>query len=128
MFLKPKKAIVKRNRLIQGDLVGQGSLDLRGNVEGSIEVDTLVIGRRATLTGNVIAETVRILGHVKGTIHARRVIVEKGAHVEGELSYEQLSVAPHADVVAKLTPRPLLKLWQERQPIEEVLQGLTLAA
>jgi cytoskeletal protein CcmA (bactofilin family) len=128
MFLKPKKAIVKRNRLIQGNIIGQGFLDLRGNVEGSIEVDNLVVGRKGCLTGNVIAETVRILGHVKGSVQARTIIVEKGAHVEGELSYERLSVAPRADVAAKLTPRPLLKLWQERQPVEEVLQGISVAA
>ncbi len=124
MFLKPKKAIVRRKRIIHGDIKGQGELHLRGVVEGSIEVDNLVIGKRGCVNGNVIAETVRIMGHVKGNIQARHVIVEQGAHVEGELSYEQLSVAPHADLVGKLTPRPLLKIWQERQPVLQVLQGM----
>jgi len=124
MFLKPKKAIVKRNRRIHADIIGKGELELRGNVEGTIEVDNLVIGKKGCVTGNVIAETVRILGHFKGNIQARQVIIEKSAHIEGELSYEQLSVAPNADLVAKLTPRPLLKLLQKRVPVEEVLEGL----
>lgn len=128
MFLKPKRAIVRRNRSIHGDIKGHGELDLRGNVEGTIEVDNLIIGRKGVLTGNVIAETVRIMGFVKGNIQARQVIVEKGAHVEGELSYEQLSVAPKADLAAKLMPRPLLKLWQDRQPVEQVLAGIKTAA
>lgn len=128
MFLRSKKAIVKRNRLIQADIKGQGDLDLRGSVEGDIEVDTLIIGRKATLTGHVIAETVRVLGHFKGSIEARYVIVERGAHVEGELTYEQLSVAPKADLIAKLTPRPLLKLLQPLPPVEEVLEGLRAVA
>jgi len=127
MFLKPKKAVVRRNREIHADIKGQGALDLRGTVEGSIEVDDLTIGRKGCVTGDVVAETVRIMGFVKGNISARQVIVEKGAHVEGELSYEQLSVAPKADLAAKLIPRPLLKLLQERRPVEEVLQGLQAA-
>ncbi len=68
------------------------------------------------------------MGFVKGNIQARQVIVEKGAHVEGELSYEQLSVASKADLAAKLMPRPLLKLWQERQPVEQVLASIKTAA
>ncbi|WP_135080999.1 polymer-forming cytoskeletal protein [Terasakiella sp. SH-1] len=128
MFLKPRKAIVKRNRIIHADIKGQGELDLRGNVEGNIEVDNLVIGRKGCVKGTVVAETVRILGFVKGNIQARQVIVEKGAHVEGELTYEQLSVAPKADVVAKLTPRPLLKLLKKRKPVEEVLADLRAVA
>jgi len=128
MFLKPKRAILRRNRSIFGDIKGEGDLDLRGNVQGDIEVDTLTIGRKGSVTGHVIAETVRVMGHFKGSIQARQVIVEKGAHVEGELSYEQLSVAPKADLAAKLTPRPLLKLLQVRPPIIEVLQGLRAVA
>lgn len=128
MFLKPKKAILRRNRSIRGDIKGQGELDLRGKVEGNIEVDSLTIGRKGCVNGSVVAETVRIMGFVKGNIQARQVIVEKGAHVEGELSYEQLSVAPKADLAAKLMPRPLLKLWQDRQPVIEVLQGFKAVA
>ena len=127
MFLKPKKAVLRRNRTIHGDIKGQGELDLRGSVEGTIEVDNLVIGRKGCVTGTVVAETVRIMGFVKGNIQARQVIVETGAHVEGELAYEQLSVAPKADLAAKLMPRPLLKLWRDRKPVIEVLQGLKAA-
>jgi len=128
MFLKPKKAILRRNKSIFADIKGTGDLDLRGNVEGDIEVDTLTIGRKGRLTGHVVAETVRVMGYFKGSIQARQVIVEKGAHVEGELSYEQLSVAPKADLAAKLIPRPLLKLLQVRPPVVEVLQGLRSVA
>lgn len=128
MFLKPKKAIVRRNRTIKGDIKGQGELELRGKVNGTIEVDSLTIGRKGYVKGDVIADCVRIMGYVQGNIQARKIIVEPGAHVEGELSYEQLSVAPQADLSAKLTPRPLLKLWAERQPVEQVLASLQAVA
>ncbi|MDV7339673.1 polymer-forming cytoskeletal protein [Terasakiella sp. A23] len=128
MFLKPKKAVVRRNRTIKGDIKGQGELDLRGKVNGTIEVDTLTIGRKGYVKGDVIADTVRIMGYVQGNIQARQVIVERGAHVVGELSYEQLSVAPQADLSAKLTPRPLLKLFKEREPVEDVLAKIRAVA
>lgn len=127
MFLKPKKAVVRHNRNIRGDIKGQGLLDLRGRVEGTIEVDELVVGRRGKVTGNVVAETVRIMGRVTGNIQARQVIVETGAHVEGELSYEQLSVASKADLAAKLTPRPLLKLLNDRPSVIDVVAGMKVA-
>ena len=128
MFLKPKKAIVRRNRTIKGDIRGQGELDLRGKVNGTIEVDSLTIGRKGYVKGDVIADTVRIMGYVQGNIQARQVIVERGAHVVGELTYEQLSVAPSADLAAKLTPRPLLKVCKDRQPVEEVLASIKAVA
>lgn len=128
MFSKPNKAIVRRNRTIKGDIRGKGELDLRGKVNGTIEVDVLTIGRKGYVKGDVIADTVRVMGYVQGSIQARQVILEAGAHVEGELSYEKLSVAPQADLSAKLTPRPLLKLLADRLPVNKVVANLKAVA
>lgn len=127
MFLKPKKAVIRRNRVIRGDIKGHGELNLHGNVTGAIEVDDLIIGRNGYVFGDVTAQTVRIQGYVKGNIQARQIIIEKGAHIEGELSYEQLSVAPRADVSAKLTPRPMLTICQSLPAVEDVLPTLHAA-
>lgn len=128
MFITPKKAVIRRKKTIKADIVGKGLLELRGNLHGNVEVDELFISRTGVVTGNVIAETVHVFGVVKGSIQARHVIIERGARVEGELSYEQLSVAPQADLAAKLMPRPLLKILNQRQPVIEVLQGIKAVA
>jgi len=128
MFNRSKKAILRRNRFIKGDIKGHGELEIRGKVNGSITVDTLTIGSRAYVKGNITAYSVRISGYVEGNIQARHVMIEKGAHVTGELCYEQLSVAQNADLSGKLTPRTMFECLTATTPIEDIITTLQKAA
>jgi cytoskeletal protein CcmA (bactofilin family) len=78
--------------LIRGDIVGDGELHLDGGVQGDVRAARLVIGEHGRIEGHVTAETVEVRGTVIGSITARRINLLAGAHVEGELKHDDLTI------------------------------------
>lgn len=77
---------------ITGDVVSDGDIQLDGSVQGNIRSRTLIIGENGSVTGDVSAESVRVLGKVTGPIRAKAVILAKTAHVTGEVRHETLTI------------------------------------
>lgn len=120
-LFNPAKATLGRKDHICGDIKASGELVVQGFVEGDIEVDQLRVGRKGHVDGDIIAETVRIAGYVKGSVHARYVVIEATAHVEGVLHYEHLSVAPTADLCAHIKPDPMIARLHHPMPVRDFL-------
>lgn len=81
---------------IDGSILGQGELHLDGTVRGEITVERLSIGETGQVEGTVTAETVDIRGKLTGTISAKQVKLYGTAHVDGDITHEQLSMEPGA--------------------------------
>jgi cytoskeletal protein CcmA (bactofilin family) len=81
---------------IDGSILGQGELHLDGTVRGEITVERLSIGETGQVDGTVTAETVDIRGKLTGTISAKQVKLYGTAHVDGDITHEQLSMEPGA--------------------------------
>ena len=81
---------------ITGSITGQGELHLDGTVRGEVTVERLSIGETGQVEGNVTAETVDIRGKLTGTISAKQVKLYGTAHVDGDITHEQLSMEPGA--------------------------------
>jgi len=81
---------------IDGSISGQGELHLDGTVRGEITVERLSIGETGQVEGAVTAETVDIRGKLTGTISAKQVKLYGTAHVDGDITHEQLSMEPGA--------------------------------
>jgi cytoskeletal protein CcmA (bactofilin family) len=76
----------------QGMLEAAGEIQFDGCLEGSICCTSLVVGDDAVVHGEVVADEVTVRGRVEGRIHAIRVLLRAGCHVEGEIEYESLVV------------------------------------
>lgn len=83
---------------VDGDVAG----DLRG-AEGSAA--TVVVNRQGSVTGDISADHVRILGEVNGSLHARETLVlESTARLRGgDIRYRRLFVAEGAVIQGRLT-------------------------
>jgi cytoskeletal protein CcmA (bactofilin family) len=77
---------------ITGNLESQGDVRVEGQISGDIRCANLVIGRDATVSGEIVAEEAVVRGRVKGTIRAHRVILEDTACVESAIYHKVLSV------------------------------------
>ena len=71
--------------------IGSG-MSVVGKIEGELRASDLLIGERAQIEGNVIAQNVTVCGRVKGTIHAVRVKLQNGGAVEGDIFHKSLSI------------------------------------
>jgi cytoskeletal protein CcmA (bactofilin family) len=77
---------------ITGNLESQGDVRVEGQISGDIRCANLLIGRDATVSGEIVAEEAVVRGRVRGTIRANRVILEDTACVESAIYHKVLSV------------------------------------
>ena len=90
---------------IRGDLTATADLHVDGKVEGDITCAALVQGQSGVIAGAITAESARLAGTVKGSINAATLVVLKTARIEGDVSYDTLTIEQGARVDGKLTPR-----------------------
>ena len=77
---------------IVGNIECNGPAQVFGRIEGELRASDLLIGEGAMIDGSVLAQNVTVCGHVKGTIHAVRVKLQKGGAVEGDIFHRSLSI------------------------------------
>jgi cytoskeletal protein CcmA (bactofilin family) len=91
---------------ITGNLQSEGEVQVDGQVEGDIRCAHLVVGKDATITGNIVAEEVVVRGKVMGVI---RVILQDSARVESEIFHKKLAIEEGAvfDGQSRLREEPM---------------------
>lgn len=77
---------------IEGNLRGDGELQVDGTIRGDVAVARLAIGEAGHIEGSVQAESVDVRGRVVGAITAKQVRLFASAHVDGDITHEQLTM------------------------------------
>jgi cytoskeletal protein CcmA (bactofilin family) len=85
-------SIISADLVVQGTLTSSGDIQIDGKVEGNVNSTGLVIGDKAFIQGDVMAEDVTVRGRVKGAIRARKVLLASTCHVEGDILHEAFAV------------------------------------
>ncbi|MBL4693492.1 MAG: polymer-forming cytoskeletal protein [Magnetovibrio sp.] len=85
-------SIISIDLTIKGDLESAGEIQVDGQVDGDIRSQVLLVGKKATVNGEIYAETVRVHGNVNGQIKAKFVNLAKSARVVGDIHHENLSI------------------------------------
>jgi cytoskeletal protein CcmA (bactofilin family) len=88
----PTQSVIDAWLTITGNLESQGDVRVEGQIAGDIRCANLVVGRDATVSGDIVAEEAVVRGKVKGTIRANRVILQDTACVESAIYHKVLSV------------------------------------
>ena len=94
-------SVIAPDLLIKGGIEGRGEIQLQGKAWGDVKVERLMVGEAATLEGSVEAVVVEVRGRVTGSISARQVKLHPSAKVEGDITYEQLSIEMGAQFEGK---------------------------
>ncbi|MGE4298236.1 MAG: polymer-forming cytoskeletal protein [Desulfovibrionaceae bacterium] len=92
----------------QGTLQFQGSVRIDGSFTGEIKSEgTLVVGREATVQGEVHVGQLVLSGHIQGEIlAAKKVVLHKTANLVGRLSTPVLVIEEGAVVEGQVTMSP----------------------
>lgn len=85
-------SIISNDLVVHGNLTATGDIQVDGTVEGDIRSQSLTVGEKASITGEIVAEDIVIRGRVIGTIRGRRVQLSSTCHVEGDILHEALAV------------------------------------
>ena len=89
-------SIICSDMKISGSVSSEGALQVDGNVDGDVTAQDITIGASGMITGEVKAEVVTVKGTIKGSIRGRKVELETGAKVEGDIVHTSLSIQPNA--------------------------------
>jgi cytoskeletal protein CcmA (bactofilin family) len=88
-------AIIDSGVRIRGQIFSQEDLYLDGDVEGSVELPNhkLTVGRNGTITAEIKAQEVVILGITRGSIQANdRTEIRKGADFGGNIKTARIVI------------------------------------
>jgi cytoskeletal protein CcmA (bactofilin family) len=89
----PKVAsLIAEDLVIEGGLSGDVELHIDGAVRGDVRVSRLSIGETGSVEGSVQAESVDCRGKVIGAITAPQVRLYSAAHVDGDVTHDQLTI------------------------------------
>ncbi len=95
-------SIICSDMHITGSISSQGALQIDGKIDGDVTAGDVTIGSTGMVTGEIKAETLRVKGSVKGSIRARKVELETGATVEGDIIHAALIIQPDASFEGKV--------------------------
>ncbi len=95
-------SIICSDMEIKGSIKSEGAVQIDGRVEGDISAGDITIGSTGNIVGEIKAETLRIKGTIKGSIRARKVELETGASVIGDIFHAALIIQPDASFEGKV--------------------------
>lgn len=89
----PKAAsIIAADITIEGDVSGDGELQLDGVIRGDVRVGRLSVGETGCIEGDVHSEALIVRGRIIGSVTAKQVQLFPTAHVDGDITHEQLVI------------------------------------
>src|ERR1700748_344775 len=92
--VKAVPSIVSADLSIDGNLNSGGEIQVDGVVNGDIRCKALIVGVKGSVVGEVVAQTVRMHGAVKGMVRAKSVFLASTARMSGDVQHESLAIEP----------------------------------
>lgn len=85
-------SLLSESLTVEGNVLGDGEVQIDGVVRGDVRVDKLTIGETGHVEGQIFCETIEVRGRVIGTITAKQVRLYGTAYVDGDVTHEQLAI------------------------------------
>jgi cytoskeletal protein CcmA (bactofilin family) len=93
---------IARDTTVNGDVMTEGEIHIDGAIHGSVRANTCLIDKRGEVRGEVTADVIYVRGRVIGPIYGVHVQIEAGAHVEGDVTNETISIENGAFVLGSI--------------------------
>jgi cytoskeletal protein CcmA (bactofilin family) len=114
-----EQATIGRSLVIKGELSGAEALYIDGRIEGKISLpdNRVTIGRNGSVTANIIAREVVVMGKVSGNIECSdRVDIRSEGAVTGDVSTVRISVEDGAVLKGGIEVRSSERERKHNQP------------
>jgi cytoskeletal protein CcmA (bactofilin family) len=85
-------SVIGPDLAITGNLETTGAVRIEGDVQGDIYAGRIVIGERARVIGDLLADEIVIGGAVQGSIRGNNVTFQAASHIEGEVYHRKLAI------------------------------------
>jgi len=85
-------SLIAEDVTLEGGISGEGELHVDGTIRGDIRVARISIGETGRIEGSVTAEAIECRGRVVGALIGKQIKLYGTAHVDGDVTHEQLSI------------------------------------
>ena len=92
------KSVLASDLKITGDIVSKGSVEVMGEIDGSITADSLVVSHEGAIKGTIGAKTVDLRGKLTGKIDSATLTLRSAAQVTADITYTTLSIESGAQI------------------------------
>lgn len=84
--------IIGKGLRVEGKVTAEGLVKVYGQIDGELRCASLILSRKAQVSGAVTARKVVIDGKVEGPIEAADVVLKSRAHVVGDIHHQSLDI------------------------------------
>lgn len=102
---KKSPTIIGAGCKVTGDIKTDHSVQIHGHVEGTINADTVVIGRGGKVVGKITAQNLFLHGTMDGPATVSTAHVFSNAQMTGVLSYHTINITGNNGLECKLSKR-----------------------
>jgi len=92
------KSVLAADLRITGDIVSQGSIEVMGEVDGSVTASSVIVAHEGIAKGNIKAGTVDLRGRMSGKIDSGSLTLRSAAQVTADVLYSTLCIESGAQV------------------------------
>jgi cytoskeletal protein CcmA (bactofilin family) len=89
---KRQRTVIAEGLKIVGSVTAEGLVEVNGQIDGEVHCTSLIISRKAHVTGTMAAERVVVDGRVEGPIQGGEVILKSQAQVIGDIQHQSLAI------------------------------------
>ena len=93
------ETVVGSSVKLEGDLVGQGNINVYGEVSGKIQTKgNIAVEKTAAVKADIEGVNITVSGSVEGNVKAgEKLEVSESGNIEGDITAKTLSIAPGAN-------------------------------
>ncbi len=95
------KSVLAQDLRITGEITSSGSIEILGEVDGTIHARGLTVGPEGRVSGTVSAEVVEIKGKLEGKVASQSFTLRAAAEVVAEVTYTTLVIESGASIEGK---------------------------
>ncbi len=101
--MKQSTSVFAQGLKIVGTITGDGLVEIRGEVEGDLNCNSVVVCESANVSGNITAQQVVVDGALEGPILGGDVTLKSHAHLLSDIEYRSMTVEKGAFFEGRLT-------------------------
>jgi cytoskeletal protein CcmA (bactofilin family) len=92
LALRRRGTVIAEGLKIVGRVTAEGLVEVNGQIDGELHCTSLIISRKAHVTGAIAAERVVVDGRVEGPIQGGEVVLKSHAYVVGDIQHLSLAI------------------------------------
>lgn len=101
------ETVIGPDTFFQGNIRSKGFVRVDGQVEGGIAAEGVIVGEKASVTGDIVAKSIFVAGKVTGNVTAAASLeLQPSGKIAGDIRAAQLSISDGAVFEGRCTMTP----------------------